>query len=255
MDSSIPYIDRLTYTVYSDASAMLLKATNGEIDLQMRHFNTLTNKAVLADNMKKGDYSFIDLTPMISNKVVVHLNLTDKDPVLRQIFQSKDFRIGLSYAIKRQEIIDTVYVGQGSPAQPAPLAGTPFYNKQLATQYIEYDVKKANESLDKVLPNKDANGMRLRPDGKPLTFVIEVSNSLQDQVDAGNMIAKYWQAGWRECSVEIGRPHAPVPTRLRQRSGIDDLERRRRLGSDVRPAQFFPVQHRVRLRRTVAVLV
>jgi len=100
----------------------------------------------------------------------------------------------LSYAINRKEIIDTVYVGQGTPAQAAPLAGTPFYNKQLATQYIEYDVKKANESLDKVLPKKDASGMRLRPDGKPLSFVIEISNSLQDQVDAGNMIAKYWQA-------------------------------------------------------------
>lgn len=189
-----PYIDRLNYTVFQDASAMLLKATNGEIDLQMRHFNTLPNKAVLSDNSKKGDYSFIDLLPLTSNKVVVHLNLTDKDKVLRDIFQTKDFRIGLSYAINRKEIIDTVYVGQGIPAQAAPLADTPFYNKQLATQYIEFDVKKANDALDKVLPKKDANGLRLRPDGKPLTIVIEISNSLQDQVDAGNMIAKYWTA-------------------------------------------------------------
>jgi peptide/nickel transport system substrate-binding protein len=235
-----PYIDRLTYTVYQDAAAMLLKATNGEIDLQMRHFNTLTNKAVLADNLKKGDYSFIDLTPMTSNKVVVHLNLTDKDPVLRQIFQSKDFRIGLSYAIKRQEIIDTVYVGQGVPAQAAPLAGTPFYNKQLATQYIEYDVKKANESLDKVLPNKDASGMRLRPDGKPLSFVIEISNSLQDQVDAGNMIAKYWQA----VGVNV-QSKSEDRTLLYQRAYANDLESmiwngEGGLGPMFDPRNFFP---------------
>ncbi|MBI5303859.1 MAG: ABC transporter substrate-binding protein [Chloroflexi bacterium] len=189
-----PYIDRLTYGVFADAAAMLLKATNGEIDLQMRHFNTLPNKAVLFDNQKKGDFSFIDLVPVTSNAVVVNLNLTHKDKALREVFQSKDFRVGLSYAINRKEIIDTVYVGQGTPAQAAPLADTPFYNKQLATQYIEYDVKKANEYLDKVLPKKDANGMRLRADGKPLTFVIEISNSLQDQVDAGNLIAKYWKA-------------------------------------------------------------
>jgi peptide/nickel transport system substrate-binding protein len=189
-----PYIDKLTYDVYQDVAAMLLKATNGEIDFQMRHFNSLANKAVLYDNQEKGDYGFFDLVSTSSNSVVVHLNLTHKDPAMRQIFQNKDLRIGLSYAINRPEIIDTVYLGQGTPAQPAPLADTPFYNKQLATQYTEYDVKQANAYLDKVLPNKDANGMRLRPDGQPFSFVIEISNASKDQVDAGNMIAKYWKA-------------------------------------------------------------
>src|SRR5512136_316350 len=189
-----PYIDRLTYTVFADVPAMLLKATNGEIDFQMRHFNTLPNKAVLFDNQTKGDYHFFDLVNAGSNSIVVHLNLTHKDKAIREIFQNKDFRIGLSYAINRKEIIDTVYVGQTTPAQPAPLEGSPYYNKQLATQYTEYDVKKANEYLDKVLPKKDASGMRLRSDGKPLTFVIEVSNASTDQVDAVNMIVKYWKA-------------------------------------------------------------
>jgi len=189
-----PYIDRLTYTVFQDVAAMVLKATNGEIDFQMRHFNTLPNKAVLFDNQQKGNYRFFDLINAGSNSIVIHLNLTHKDKVMREIFQNKDFRIGLSYAINRQEIIDTVYVGQGKPAQPAPLEGSPYYNERLAKQYTEYDVKKANEYLDKVLPKKDANGMRLRPDGKPFSFVIEVSNASADQVDAINLLVKHWKA-------------------------------------------------------------
>jgi peptide/nickel transport system substrate-binding protein len=189
-----PYIDRLVYTIFQDAAAMLLKATNGEIDFQMRHFNSLANKAVLFDNMAKGDYRFFDLTQASSNSIVYHLNLTHKDPAMRTIFQNKDFRIGLSYAINRQEIIDTVYMGQGEPAQPAPVKENPLYNEQLAKQYTAYDVAKANEYLDKVLPKKDANGMRLMPDGKPFTFVVEISNSFKEQVDAGNMVVKYWQA-------------------------------------------------------------
>lgn len=235
-----PYIDRLTYGVYADAAAMLLKATNGEIDLQMRHFNTLPNKAVLFDNQKKGDYSFIDLVQVTSNAVVVHLNLTHKDKALREIFQNKDFRIGLSYAINRKAIIDTVYVSQGTPAQPAPLADTPFYHKQLATQYLEYDVKKANEYLDKVLPKKDANGMRLRADGKPLTFVIEIANSLQDQVDAGNMIAKYFQA------VGVNAQAKPEDRSLMyQRKDANDLDAmiwngEGGLGPMFDPRNFFP---------------
>ena len=189
-----PYIDKVSFEVFQDIPAMLLKATNGEIDFQMRHFNTLDNKAVLFDNMEKGDYRFFDLTEAGNNKLIVMLNLTHKDPAMREILGNKDFRIGLSHAINRQEIIDTVYVGQGTPLQPAPLPGTPFYNEKLATQYLEYDVDLANEYLDKVLPNKDSSGMRLRPDGKPFSFVIEIANANKDQVDAGNMIAGYWKA-------------------------------------------------------------
>ncbi|CAA9575588.1 MAG: Oligopeptide ABC transporter, periplasmic oligopeptide-binding protein OppA, partial [uncultured Thermomicrobiales bacterium] len=50
---------------------------------------------------------------------MIALNLTHKDPVKRQIFGNKDFRIGLSHAINRQEIIDIGYVSQGEPWQSA----------------------------------------------------------------------------------------------------------------------------------------
>jgi peptide/nickel transport system substrate-binding protein len=191
-----PYIDKVTISILSDVGAMVLKAANGEIDYESRHFNTLENKAVLFDNQKRGDYHFQDLTDAGNNKVDIYVNMTHKDKAMRRVFQSKDFRIGLSYAINRQEIIDTVYLGQGRPFQCAPLEGTPFYNKQLATQYTEYDVKKANEHLDKAgLDKRDANGMRLRPDGKPFAFVLEatvVPN--KDLVDVANMLVRYWRA-------------------------------------------------------------
>jgi len=189
-----PYIDKLIYGVYQDVPSMLLKALNGEIDFQMRHFNTLANKAVLYDNMVTGDYHLFNLRQAGSNSNVIMLNMNHPDPVMREIIQNKDFRIGLSHAINRQEIINTVYVTVGKPSQPAALEGTAFYNEQLATQYIEYDVDKANGYLDKVLPDKNADGIRLRPDGKPMSIVIEIANANIDQVDTGNLVAKYWNA-------------------------------------------------------------
>lgn len=189
-----PYIDKLVYTVYQDVPSMLLKASAGEIDFQMRHFNLLANKAVLFDNQATGDYHFFDLIDAANNRLVLMFNLTDKDPAMRQIFQSKDFRIGMSYAINRQEVIDTVWVSQGTPWQAAPLKDSPFYSEKMATQYVEYDVAKANEYLDKVLPTKGADGFRLTPDGKPFKFGLEIANANQSEVDSGNMIVKYWQA-------------------------------------------------------------
>lgn len=190
-----PYIDKLTVDVLQDAGALVLKVTNGEIDFQARSFNTDANKPVIFDNQKKGDYRLINLTKGQSNTVAIHFNMTSKDAVKKQVFQIKDFRIAMSYAINRQEVIDTVFVSQGKPAQPAPLEGTAFYNKQLATQYLEYDVKKANELLDKIGMKKGADGWRTSPDGKPFAFIIEGTPELSPYMgDAGTMIVKYWKA-------------------------------------------------------------
>ncbi len=190
-----PYIDKITVDVLQDVAAMLLKVTNGEVDFQARTFNTDANKPVVFDNQKKGDYKLVPLTKGDSNTVAIHFNLTSKDPVKRAVFSLKDFRVAMSYAINRQEVIDTVFISQGKPAQPAPLEGTAYYNKQLATQYIEYDVKKANELLDKLGMKKGADGFRMTPEGKPFAFIIEGTGDLTKYiVDVGPMLVKYWKA-------------------------------------------------------------
>lgn len=189
-----PYIDTLTADIYADIPTMLLKASNGEIDFQMRHFNTGENKATLFENQKKGDYTFFTLKEASNNKEVIYFNMSHKDPAKRAILGNKDFRIGMSHAINRQEIIDTVFVGQGKPFQAAPLEATPFYNHQLATQYIEYDTKKANDALDKVLPKKGSDGMRLMPDGKPLSLVIETASANNSDIDTAKLLIQYWKA-------------------------------------------------------------
>jgi peptide/nickel transport system substrate-binding protein len=176
--------------------------------MQMRHFNTNSNKPVLFDNQKKGDFSFFNMKDAANNKEVIMFNMSHKDPAKRAIFGNKDFRIGMSYAINRQEIIDTVFVGQAKAYQAAPLEGTPFYNKQLATQYLEFDAKKANEALDKVLPKKGADGMRLMPDGKPLNIIIETSNATKTDGDTANLCVKYWKA------VGVAVEHKPLERNL-----------------------------------------
>jgi peptide/nickel transport system substrate-binding protein len=131
------------------------------------------------------------------NRNSIHFNRSIDDPVLAEIFGSKDFRIGMSYAINRQEIIDITQFGQGAPAQVAPLDSSPLYNEQLATQYTEYDVDKANEYLDKVIPDRGADGYRLRPDGQPLSIVFSISNDLSygtTWVQTAELLIGYWDA-------------------------------------------------------------
>jgi peptide/nickel transport system substrate-binding protein len=96
--------------------------------------------------------------------------------VKNKIFNNKDFRIAMSHAINRQEIIDLVYVGQGAPSQVAPQPEHELYNEAMSTQYTQYDPALANQMLDKIMPKKDAQGFRLDPDGKRFTINFMVAD-------------------------------------------------------------------------------
>ena len=192
--NQLPYIDNVSYAVAQDPQTLTLKALNGDIDMQDRHIATNANRAVFFDNQDKGGYHFYATVPSSSNVMVIALNLTNLDMQKRAIYQNKDFRIGLSEAINRQEIIDVVYVGQGQPYQASPRPQSPLYNEKLSTQYTNFDVADANAELDKVLPDKDADGFRLMPDGTRLTIAMEAITSLQPEwPDVLQLVQGYWK--------------------------------------------------------------
>jgi peptide/nickel transport system substrate-binding protein len=190
--NQLPYIDTVALDVGDDVDTLTLRALNGEIDMQARHIATLENKAVFYENREAGNYDFFTIVPAGNNAIAISLNWTYDDPVLREVFRNKDFRIGLSHAIDRQEIIDTVLLGQGIPYQIAPRPESEFYDEEFATQYTEYNVELANEYLDKAFPEKDADGFRLGPDGERISFVFEVMAIQQSWLDMMEMIKGYW---------------------------------------------------------------
>lgn len=189
-----PYFDRVVNRIIDDGEAQVLAAASGEIDLQARHLNNAANRPFLFQNQENGDYTLLSMREVGSNTVGLHVNQTHTDPVWRELFQTKEFRIALSYAINRQEIIDTVFISQGIPHQPAPLPGTTFYNETLATQYTEYDVDLANQILDDLgFTERNADGIRLLPNGEPISFVLIYDNSfLTYMADVAEFLGRYF---------------------------------------------------------------
>ncbi|HVU13891.1 MAG TPA: ABC transporter substrate-binding protein [Phototrophicaceae bacterium] len=193
--NQLPYIDNRTFTLTTDPQVVLLQTLGGQNFISSDDIAQPTNKSVFFDNTDKGNYRFINVTSSNFNTMLLHLNYNDADPVKAQVFNNLDFRIGLSEAMDRQNVIDTVYVGQGKPFQAAPRPESPFYNDKLATEYTNYDVDAANAELDKVLPNKGADGYRLGPDGNPFSFTVTVDQGFRpDWVDDMQIIQKDWQA-------------------------------------------------------------
>jgi peptide/nickel transport system substrate-binding protein len=174
--SQLPYIDNVTWAKLDDPQVMALKMTSGEFDFAFRHINNSTFKSVLFDGQKTGNYRIVDVKDLPASDAAILLNLTSTDPIKRKIFQNKDFRIALSHAINRQEIIDLVYVGQGAPAQVAAQPEHELFNERQAKQYTEFDPKRSNEILDKIMPKKDAEGFRLDETGKRFTINFMVAD-------------------------------------------------------------------------------
>jgi peptide/nickel transport system substrate-binding protein len=152
-----------------------------------------TNKPVLALSEQDGGYKLIDVTDGRHNQMGICFNLTHKDPVKRKIYQKKGFRIGLSYAINRRQIINVVYDRQGEPRQTAPRPEAPFYDDKMATQYTKYDLDLANKYLDEAgFSKRNAHGKRLGPDGKPIIVAVLTQTRYPTYVDALQLIKDTW---------------------------------------------------------------
>ena len=181
--NQLPYLDSIDYVLVADAQVLLLKCLQGEIDLLDQYIGTPTNKSVLFDGKEQGGYDFYTTLSTQPNEMAICLNMTHPDAVKAELYSNKDFRIGFSHAIDRQALIDSVFVGVGSPSQAAIAEGDPLYNERLAKQFTEFDLARANEFLDKAAPNKDADGYRLDSSGRRITIVFEQDQNRLEMVD------------------------------------------------------------------------
>lgn len=192
--NQLPYMDNLQMTQVEDANSIVLMGIAGELDMTNRHIDKVANKPVFFDNQEKGGYSLYSTVPADMNTAVIQLNLNYDDDGFRDLFQNRDFRVALSIATDREEIVDVVYAGQGEPFQAAPRPESPFYDEKMAKQYTEFDPYKANEMLDAIgLTERDDNGIRKLADGRSAVIRVDVSTDLGPQLDILELVQLHWE--------------------------------------------------------------
>ena len=190
--NQLPYIDQLVSPIAQDVESLILDAIGGKIDFQLRHLDAPANRPVLAQNRDKGGYEFWTATAPGGSNMVINLNLTHKNPEMRELFNKKDFRVALSVGMDRKEVIETALLGQGKPWHQGPWEDHPNHHKRISTQHLDHDAAKANQLLDGLGLTKGADGMRMWK-GKPLKFKIDVIPTLQpEQVDMLQVIKRQW---------------------------------------------------------------
>lgn len=191
----LPYIDQLSWEVVTDGEVQLLKTTDGELDLAYRNVNIPKNKPVLAKSSESGGYQLINNVVTHLNTMCIELNLANKDSARRELYQKKDFRIGLSHAINRDELITAAWQRQGEPWQAAPTKDSIFFDEEFAKQYTDFDLDLANRHLNAAgITERDDQGYRTLPSGKRLTITLDVATALSPEWQAAaDMIRGMWK--------------------------------------------------------------
>ena len=203
--NQLPYIDEVRFTYFADQQALNLAAIAGDFDMQARHIQ-MTNYPVLKEQEKNGKYRVLIWPTFGGSDAVVAFNLTyTADPVLGKLLATKDFRVALSYAINRDEIKESVFLGLGEARQAVPAPWHPYFpGKEWATKYTEFKPDEANKMLDALgLDKRDAQGIRLMANGKPLMIEINVVPAFGAWPDVGQLVAQDWQAVGVKAVVQI----------------------------------------------------
>jgi peptide/nickel transport system substrate-binding protein len=193
--NQLPYLDEVRFTFFADIQALNLAAIAGDFDMQERHIQ-MTNYPVFKENEKTGKYRVITWPTFGGSDAVVAFNQSYKaDPDLAKLLASKDFRVALSYAINRDQIKESVFLGLGEARQAVPAPWHPYYpGDEWARKYTQYKPEEANRLLDGLgLSKKDSHGFRLMGNGKPVTLELSVVPAFGAWPDVAQLIAKDWE--------------------------------------------------------------
>ena len=185
----LPYINTHYESFISDKQLITLKIVNGEVDYKAQSLD-FSNYPLFKENEAKGGYD-VQLPPGFGGMIYA-FNVTHPDPVLRKIFQDIRFKQAMSLSINREEINKLLYFGLAKPSQAVPSPKTTFMEPSMASYMAQYDPSKANALLDEMGLAKGADGIRLRPDGKPLAILLEYAQQAENVMN-NELVKEYWQ--------------------------------------------------------------
>jgi peptide/nickel transport system substrate-binding protein len=201
--NQLPYIDRVVLTLAENLEVINLRAIAGEYDYASRHMD-LGKLPVFLENQAKGGYKVYLDPGDYGGDMIIKFNLNyDADPEIAKWFNTADFRRALSLGVDRDQINETFWLGTGTPGSVVPVDSNkynpgPQYRKLWST----LDIKKANEMLDKLgLAKKDAQGYRLRADGKG-RLRIEIM-TLGGQFVQYTQIAEMIREQWKKIGIDL----------------------------------------------------
>ena len=188
----LPYIDKVIFTLAA-TNLVPAKAGLGEADLQPRYLN-MRDYTFLQKSAKNSGVEVRLWEAGSGSQIALYPNFNANDEEWRKLMRDVRFRRALSVAIDRDEMNQVVYLGLAKPSNNTIMERSELFKPEYATKWAQYDPKLANKLLDEIgLTKRDAQGIRLLPDGRPAIIVVENQSEETEDSDALQLITEYWK--------------------------------------------------------------
>lgn len=190
--NQLPYIDRILVNLLNDRSMGPLKMITGEATIEARYSNSW-DLPLYRQNEEKEDYRTKIFSKAYGSDVAIHLNLSHKDPTMRELFLEDKFRKALSLAIDRKTISEKMYFGLAKPMQASVPPTSEFFSEEYAQSYAEYDIEKANSLLDEIgMIDINDDGFREMPNGDKFMPTFTFCEAFTDPTPVFELTKNTW---------------------------------------------------------------
>jgi peptide/nickel transport system substrate-binding protein len=186
-----PNVDELVFRVYNNPDALGQALVKGEIDiasgLTADVFSTLEGQEGITTYA--GSYAgFNELAFNTGAALVDGTPIGDGNPHM----QDQKVRLAISHAIDRQQMVDRILDGYGTP-------GSTFIPPLYSTLHVDpgtqgYDPALANQILDDAGYAMGPDGVRIGPDGVPMKYRLFVRSDSDSSVKSGEYFKSYLAA-------------------------------------------------------------
>jgi peptide/nickel transport system substrate-binding protein len=200
--NQLPYIDEWEVKIFSDQQVAILETLQGDIDFAGMILNA-NEFPMYKRYEQEGGFRVLPWRNGDGAMATYGFNQNHPDPGLREIFQDVRFRRAMSLAIDRDTINEFVYLGQAEPCQSTVDPGASYFEDWWLESYAEYDPEKANQLLDEIGLTRGADGIRRRPDGSPLTILLQVPAGSDFGVAGSDEIQELVQGYWQDVGVDV----------------------------------------------------
>jgi peptide/nickel transport system substrate-binding protein len=191
--TQLPYVDRVTYQIV-ESSLIPVKTGGGETDLQSRGLN-FSDVTFLKQARERSGMETLLWRTAYAAHLTLYPNLNASDPVWREVFRDARVRRALSLGIDRRAISDFLYFGVADPANNSVLPQSPLWSDDVGLAYTDHDPERANKLLDEAgLGERNAEGIRRLPDGRPMEIIVETAGENTEHADALELVAEHWRA-------------------------------------------------------------
>jgi peptide/nickel transport system substrate-binding protein len=193
-----PKIDEVIFQTFESDDVLVQSLKSGQVDM-ITEMPTTAVEALRSDTniqVVTGAPYAPEVRDVIFNQVDPEKCPTDVGglctghPALRD----RNVRLALAHATDKQQIIDVVLLGFGSPGLTLIPDGLgPWYNNSLKD--YEFDPAKANQILDEAgYLDTDGDGVREMPDGsQPLNFRMQWPSDVLDGPRLAELLSEMWQ--------------------------------------------------------------